>query len=206
MVPVLGSKYPEPTTGANAGVYNNIRKEDNSLVPQEVSRSGVGIVAESQIGDSVDITYTGNIVLPSQEIPIPGKPGYTYAGATHRTETVGIDEDMIHGHAHFGTFARGRIMTTQADGSNPAETNNTPRAEGPTGRQTASTINIEDWLDNTLYDGATKVFEQVDKKMTKFISEKLKVSSEEAKKIQFSFLDRPPTLTELVLFLSLIHI
>ena len=26
MVPDLGSKYPEPTSGANAGVYNNIRK------------------------------------------------------------------------------------------------------------------------------------------------------------------------------------
>ena len=31
-------------------------------------------------------------------------------------------------------------------------------------------------LDNTLYDGATKVFDQVDKKMSKFISEKLSVS------------------------------
>ena len=31
-------------------------------------------------------------------------------------------------------------------------------------------------LDNTLYDGATKVFDQVDKKMSKFISEKLNVS------------------------------
>ena len=30
-------------------------------------------------------------------------------------------------------------------------------------------------LDNTLYDGATKVFDQVDKKMSKFISEKLNV-------------------------------
>ena len=37
-------------------------------------------------------------------------------------------------------------------------------------------------LDNTLYDGATKVFDQVDKKMSKFISEKLDVSLEEAKK------------------------
>ena len=47
--------------------------------------------------------------------------------------------------------------------------------------------NIKYWLfdlDNTLYDGATKVFEQVDKKMTKFISEKLKVGSDEARKIQ----------------------
>ena len=40
-------------------------------------------------------------------------------------------------------------------------------------------------LDNTLYDGATKVFDQVDKKMSKFISEKLNVNIEEARKILF---------------------
>ena len=39
-------------------------------------------------------------------------------------------------------------------------------------------------LDNTLYSGKTKVFEQVDKKMSSFISSKLNVSLEEAKKIQ----------------------
>ena len=47
--------------------------------------------------------------------------------------------------------------------------------------------NIKYWLfdlDNTLYSGDTKVFDQVDKKMSKFISEKLNVSIEEAKKIQ----------------------
>jgi len=42
-------------------------------------------------------------------------------------------------------------------------------------------------LDNTLYSGDTKVFDQVDKKMSKFISEKLKVSLEEAKKIQKNY-------------------
>ena len=42
-------------------------------------------------------------------------------------------------------------------------------------------------LDNTLYDGATKVFDQVDKKMSKFISEKLNVSLVEARKIQKSY-------------------
>ena len=42
-------------------------------------------------------------------------------------------------------------------------------------------------LDNTLYDGATKVFDQVDKKMTKFISEKLKVNEEEARKFKKLF-------------------
>ena len=37
-------------------------------------------------------------------------------------------------------------------------------------------------LDNTLYSGDTKVFDQVDKKMSKYISNKLNVSTEEAKK------------------------
>ena len=50
--------------------------------------------------------------------------------------------------------------------------------------------NIKFWLfdlDNTLYDGATKVFDQVDKKMSKFISEKLNVSIYEARKIQKNY-------------------
>ena len=42
-------------------------------------------------------------------------------------------------------------------------------------------------LDNTLYSGDTKVFDQVDKKMSKYISDKLNVSIEEAKKIQKSY-------------------
>ena len=42
-------------------------------------------------------------------------------------------------------------------------------------------------LDNTLYSGKTRVFEQVDKKMSEYISKKLKVSVEEAKKIQKNY-------------------
>ena len=42
-------------------------------------------------------------------------------------------------------------------------------------------------LDNTLYSGDTKVFDQVDKKMSRFISDKLHVSIEEAKKIQKNY-------------------
>jgi len=42
-------------------------------------------------------------------------------------------------------------------------------------------------LDNTLYSGNTRVFEQVDKKMTEYISKKLKVDKEEAKKIQKNY-------------------
>ena len=42
-------------------------------------------------------------------------------------------------------------------------------------------------LDNTLYSGKTKVFEQVDKKMSKYISDKLNISIDEAKKIQKNY-------------------
>jgi len=42
-------------------------------------------------------------------------------------------------------------------------------------------------LDNTLYSGNTRVFEQVDKKMSKYISNKLNVTVEEAKKIQKNY-------------------
>ena len=50
--------------------------------------------------------------------------------------------------------------------------------------------NIKYWLfdlDNTLYSGDTKVFDQVDKRMSKYISNKLNVSIEEAKKIQKNY-------------------
>jgi len=39
-------------------------------------------------------------------------------------------------------------------------------------------------LDNTLYSGNTKVFDQVDKRMSKYISEKLNIKIEKAKEIQ----------------------
>ena len=42
-------------------------------------------------------------------------------------------------------------------------------------------------LDNTLYSGDTKVFDQVDKKMSFFISKKLNVNLKEAKKIQKNY-------------------
>ena len=48
-------------------------------------------------------------------------------------------------------------------------------------------LNIKYWLfdlDNTLYSGDTKVFDQVDKRMSQYISNKLSVSIKEAKKIQ----------------------
>ena len=54
-------------------------------------------------------------------------------------------------------------------------------------------------LDNTLYSGQTKVFDQVDKKMSSFISKKLNINPEEAKKIQKDYFQKySTTLTGLI--------
>ena len=62
--------------------------------------------------------------------------------------------------------------------------------------------NIKYWLfdlDNTLYSGATKVFDQVDRKMSEFISSKLKISKEEARKIQKNyFIEHNTTLNGMI--------
>ena len=146
VVPDLGSKYPEPTSGANTGVYNSIRKENKEGV--EKSRSGLGIEATVTQGTNgvIPLTYSGTIVVPSQEIPIPGKPSYQYGSATHYTESVAVEDVAMHPHAHFHSGVKPRTMEK---GNNV--TNDTPALYGYTGRWTASTINIEDWLDNTRY-------------------------------------------------------
>ena len=151
MVPDLGSKYPEPTTGANAGVYNNIRKNDENGT--EKSRSGVGIDSEAAIGDTnVTVTYSGSINVPSQEVDVRGKPGWTYSGATHYTESEAPDENQFHPHLHFTDTVRSRLR------SNPSiseTSNNHPRGSGNVGLQSASTINVDEWLDATLYNNAS---------------------------------------------------
>ncbi len=138
IVPDLGSKYPNPTTGANAGVYNNIRL--NNVLGTEVSRSGIGIEATSAIGTDVPITYSGSISVPSQEIDVRGKPGWKYAGDTHRTETEGVEENAIGAHAHYSTTRRSRLQSNAEKGANGL-----PKAAGSVGCRTASTINIDDW-------------------------------------------------------------
>ena len=141
MVPDLGSKYPEPTSGANSGLYNNIRL-DNAL-GTEVSRSGIGIDAVSAIGENVRIDYSGSISVPSQEIDIRGKPSWSYAGTTHRTDSEGAEENTIHPHSHFHSAVRARNLAT-------TETNtNSPQPMGQLGKRNASTIPIQDWLDGT---------------------------------------------------------
>ena len=146
MVPDLGSKYPEPTSGANAGVYNNLRKIDTTT-NTEKSRSGVGIDSEAAIGTTnVTVTYSGSINVPSQEVEIRGKPGWTYAGTTHYTEIESVEENQIHPHLHFASSSRSRL---RAQPSLLETDNDHPKPTGQTGLKNGSTIPIQDWLDAT---------------------------------------------------------
>ena len=150
MVPDLGSKYPEPTTGANAGVYNNIRKNDS--LGSEKSRSGVGIEAEAAIGTTnVNISYSGSINVPAQEVEIKGKPGWTYAGASHYTEIESVEENQIHPHLHFTQTARSRL---RAAPSILEIDNDHPRPAGDTGLKNGSTINVQEWVNATRAQGS----------------------------------------------------
>jgi len=141
MVPDLGSKYPEPTSGANAGLYNNIRLK-NSL-DNEVSRSGIAIEAVSAIGTNVRIDYSGSISVPSQEIDVRGKPSWIYAGTTHRTDSEGVEENALHPHSHFHSATRARNHALTETGTNA------PMPMGQLGRRNASTIPVQEWLDET---------------------------------------------------------
>ena len=146
MVPDLGSKYPEPTTGANAGVYNNVRKIDDTT-NTEKSRSGIGIDAEAAIGtNNVTISYSGSINVPSQEVDIKGKPGWNYAGATHYTEIESVEENQIHPHLHFSTTSRSRL---RAQPTILEIDNDHPKSTGQTGLKNGSTIAIQPWLNAT---------------------------------------------------------
>ena len=72
VVPDLSSKYPKPTPGADAGQYKSIRV--TNAVGNEISRSGIGIEATSTLGTSIQVTYSGSFTVPTQTIPLRGKP------------------------------------------------------------------------------------------------------------------------------------
>jgi hypothetical protein len=150
MVPDLGSKFMKPTTGASAGTYINILTETVGGV--EKRRSGMGIEASSTAGTTagntvtIPVTYTGNFVVPSQEISLKGKPSWTKGtNNSGYTDEEAVDSLALHSHMHFSTTNRLRIKTTNE--------NTQVQSQGVGSRFVASTIPINDWLENTQYNG-----------------------------------------------------
>ena len=111
VVPDLGSKYPRPSP-ADSGVFNNILEETQNGT--FIKRSGIGITATSNVGAIAEVTYTGNFIVPSQTIPLKGKPSWTW-GNDKYTDIEAVDNAGIHPHMHFSTTTRVRIEPRSAN-------------------------------------------------------------------------------------------
>lgn len=152
IVPDLGSKFPKPTTGGAAGTYVNVLT--TNIAGNEIKRAGMGIEAGASVGTTVgntttiEVSYVGNFVVPSQEISLKGKPSWSKGtNNTGFTDNESVDSLGLHSHMHFSTTNRLRIKTPQEVSSGE------PQNQGIGFRTTATTIPIDDWLDATRYDG-----------------------------------------------------
>ena len=152
IVPDLGSKYPKPTTGAAAGTYINIVTEDQA--GNEKRRSGMGITATATAGTTtgnttvIQLSYVGTFTVPSQEIALKGKPSWT-KGTNNSgfTDVESVDSLALHSHMHFSTTNRLRLKTTN-------ETSG-PQAQGVGSYFNATTVPIQDWLNNQRYNNSS---------------------------------------------------
>ena len=149
VVPDLGSKYPRPTPGPDAGVYRGIRVITKN--GDEITKSGVGIEASATLGTEILLTYSGTFLVPSQQILMKGKPGWSIAtDGAKLTDTEEVDAQGVHGHMHFGTWRRSRLkaLGTEVETSDP-DGYLDPFPIGVVAYWNASTVPISDWLENT---------------------------------------------------------
>ena len=74
-LPDFGSKSINASNGSNLGDYLDTYLLDDS--DRTISKSGVGLEVNSNIGTVYEIQYQDNFFLPSQEIDITGEPEFS---------------------------------------------------------------------------------------------------------------------------------
>ncbi len=162
VVPDLGSKYPKPTGSAGGGgVYQNVRVTTANNV--EKSRSGIGIEAQAIAATNgvIDVSYTGNFVVPSVEMSMRGRPTWTVGTAAgKRTEIEAVDSTALHGHMHFHSGTRTRLKSRAEVDEDSPSTVLDPSPVSPVGLYNSSTIPLHKWIvatsdpsTNNLYSG-----------------------------------------------------
>ena len=136
-VPDLGAKSTRASNSANLGDYQDTYLFNDAN--QEITKAGVGLEVQSNIGSTFEVQYQGNFFLPSQTLEITGQPGFVRATGNYTEET-----DVLHTafqpHAHFHDGKRSRIK---------AGNGNEFTLFGRNSSTSKSTLCIMPWANNT---------------------------------------------------------
>tara|TARA_B100001250_G_scaffold139580_1_gene119530 strand:- start:6775 stop:8190 length:1416 start_codon:yes stop_codon:yes gene_type:complete len=108
-LPDYGSKKMRASSGSNLGLEVDLRIQDDNA--QEITKSGVALEVQSNIGETYEILYQGNFFVPSQIIPITGEPGFTRETGNY-TEEIEILPNGFIPHAHFHDGNRTRVRSS----------------------------------------------------------------------------------------------
>lgn len=148
-LPDFGSKKLRASAGSNLGLEVDLRLlDDNEL---DITKSGVGLEVQSNIGTQYEILYQGSFFLPSQVIEITGQPGFTRTTGNY-TEEIDVLPNAFLPHAHFHDGTRTRVKSG---------INNEFASVGRNFYSRKSTLCIVPWYYNTKQDlcqmGATRI-------------------------------------------------
>ena len=108
-VPDLGAKSTKTSFSSNLGDYLDTYLDNDAGV--EITKSGVGMDVNSNIGTQFEIQYQGNFFLPSQTIEITGQPGFTKSSGNYTEETE-VLHTAFQPHAHFHDGRRSRTASS----------------------------------------------------------------------------------------------
>ena len=149
-LPDFGSKKLRASSGSNLGDFIDLYLLDDN--DNEITKSGIGLEVQSNIGTTYEIQYQGNFFLPGQTIGITGEPGFTRSTGNY-TEISDVLVNAFLPHAHFHDGTRTRIAAPSGDEFSQF---------GRNSYLTRSTLCVLNWANNTnqqlcLYQ-ATRIF------------------------------------------------
>jgi hypothetical protein len=139
-VPDFGSEKLRASSGANLGDYIDLYIQDDN--DEEITKSGVGLEVQSNIGTTYEIQYQGDFFLPAQQIEITGQPGFTRSTGNY-TENSDVLANAFMPHARFHDGTRTRVSAPSGNEFAPFGRNSYTRK---------STLCVLNWANNTRQD------------------------------------------------------
>jgi len=136
-LPDFGSKKLRASSGSNLGDLIDLYLLDDN--DNEITKSGIGLEVQSNIGTTYEIQYQGNFFLPGQTIGITGEPGFTRSTGNY-TEISDVLVNAFLPHAHFHDGTRTRIASPSGNEFQPF---------GRNSYTTRSTLCVVNWANAT---------------------------------------------------------